>query len=263
MIRTTTLMTLAAIAAATLLPSPASAQWGTLKGKFVFVGDVPTPVAINVTKDQDTCGKCELRQESLVVNPDNAGIRDIVVFLYPTSKQRKKLKVHPDYEAEAKGIVKVSNSCCRFEPHIVPVRTTQTLHILNPDPVAHNSKVTTLKNPAINPNIPAGGMVSATFPREEVFPSEISCSIHPWMKGYLIIKEHPYVAVSDENGEFELKNLPAGEWRFRAWHESGYVEKVMMSGKAAKWSKGRFEEEIKDGETLDFGTIEVAAAELK
>lgn len=254
-------LTVLALAITFALQSMASAQWGNLKGKFVLDGDAPKAPALTVTKDIETCGKCKLIQESLVVNSANGGIKNVVIFLYPDSKQKRKLKVHSDYDATAKDTISISNKCCRFEPRILALRTTQTLDILNPDPVAHNSKVSPFKNPQINPNIPAGSKVTAKFPKEETYPTEVACSIHPWMKGYLIIKDHPYVGISDGNGAFEIKNLPEGKWRFRVWQErSGNIEQVNVGGKKTKWSKGRVELTIK-GDT-DLGDIKIAAAEF-
>ena len=53
------------------------------------------------------------------------------------------------------------------------------------------------------------------------------------MKARLLVRPDPYFAVSDKDGNFEIKNLPAGtELEFQVWQEkSGYVEKAKIDGK--------------------------------
>jgi hypothetical protein len=78
------------------------------------------------------------------------------------------------------------------------------------------------------------------------------------MKGYLVVPPTPYAAVSDKDGKFEIKNLPAGtQLEFQVWHEGkGYVQKALVNGKDAGWAKGRFKMTIKPGDN-DLGDIKV------
>ena len=56
----------------------------------------------------------------------------------------------------------------------------------------------------------------------------VNCNIHPWMQAHILIQDHPYMAVSGEDGTFEIKNLPAGKQNFLFWHESGYVRNAKV-----------------------------------
>ena len=97
-----------------------------------------------------------------------------------------------------------------------------------------------------------------TFGAAEKLPVMVSCSIHPWMKGWLVIRDTPYMAVTDEQGKFEIQNLPAGKWRFMFWQEAaGYVDDVKIGGKPQKWSRGIVEIDIQPGKN-DLGKIVVA-----
>ena len=217
-----------------------------------------------ITKDQEVCGKHNLVDESLVVNGDNQGIANVVVFL-ALERRQKAPKVHPSYESDATGQVEFDNHNCRFEPHVTLLRTTQSLLIGNKDPVGHNTKVDTLKNPAINPIVPAGGEMKQKFSKEERLPCRVSCNIHPWMTGWLLVKETPYIAVSDADGRIEIKNVPAGQWTFQVWHEFGggsYVTEVTLDGKNQKWKKGKWEIDVQAGDN-DFGTIAIPASFFK
>src|SRR5207244_2854681 len=94
------------------------------------------------------------------------------------------------------------------------------------------------------------------FPSPERLPALVDCNIHPWMKGYFLVRDNPYMAVTGSDGSVLIPNLPAGEWEFQAWHEEcGYL-------KSADWPRGRFKCTIDAGKTHDLGTIEVPASVL-
>lgn len=234
----------------------AAAEWGDLKVRFTYDGQAPAPSKIAITKDAAFCGKFDLVDESLVVNKENNGIKNVAVYLY-LGRRDKPPVVHPSYKETASKMIPLDNDHCRFEPHILMLRTSQTLSVLNSDTVGHNTNVTTLANAAQNVLIPAGGKVEMKFSQEERVPSKVACNIHPWMGGYIIVRDNPYGGVSDEDGNLVIKNIPAGKWTFQFWHEkSGYVDEGKQDGKNFKWRRGRHEVEIKPGEN-DLGELKL------
>ena len=122
------------------------------------------------------------------------------------------------------------------------VRTGQTFEVANSDPVGHNSLINFLKNPSVNPIIPGGGKVDFKLKKAEIIPVKVSCSIHPWMQGIVLVQDHPYMAVTDKDGKFEIKNLPAGKkLTLKVWQEkSGYIQDIVIDGKKAAWKKGKY-----------------------
>lgn len=226
-----------------------ASTWGDLTGKFVYDGPEPMPARLAITKDEQVCGKHNLIDESLIVDPSSKGLKNVVIFLAD-----KKAAVHPDFEATAEDKVKFDNDHCRFEPHILPLRTSQTLEIHNSDPLAHNSNLTPLGDRPFNNLISENNAANYNFSKQQNAPVMVTCSIHPWMKGYVFPRDNPYVAVTGEDGSFELKNLPAGKHDFQVWQEA-------VGGLAAKpeWKKGKFKLEINEGEN-DLGTIQVSSA---
>jgi plastocyanin len=224
--------------------------FGTLRGTFTYGGEVPTPVPILVTKDQAVCGQHNLVDESLTVNPANKGVADVVLFL-TVGRGQTLPQPHPSYADTASAEVVLNNLECRYEPHIAVLRTGQTLVVANADPVGHNTKIDTQKNPPVNPMIPANDRVTAQFSKEERMPIKASCSIHPWMSGYVVIKDTPYMAVTDKDGRFTIENLPAGEWQFQVWQEKlGPVSQATVNGQAVTWPKGILTAKIEaNGET--------------
>lgn len=251
------------IVALTAISSAVSgAEWGDLTMKFVYDAAPPAPKALVITKDPEFCGKHKLNDEQLVVNPTNNGIANVVVSLY-VARGSKPPKPHESYEETAKASVTLDNKDCRFEPRVLALRTTQTLLVGNSDPVGHNTNITCLRNQSQNVLVPSGGNLKVNFTTEETVPSPVACNIHPWMKAYVIIKDHPYVGISDKDGVVTIKNLPAGKLSFQMWQEaSGYVASGKLNGKPAKWERGRIEVTIKPGQN-DVGEIKVAPSLFK
>jgi hypothetical protein len=231
----------------------ASAQeWGDLEGTFHFKGTPPTPKKLDVNKDPEFCGKHPLVDEDLVVNKENLGIANVVVYLSDTAKP----KIHPDFAKDAAAEVKMDNQNCRFEPRIQALRVGQTLIVGNKDAVGHNTKADFFVNTPFNDLIPAGGSIKKSgFTKAEATPSQVSCSIHPWMKGYLLIREDPYFAVSDKDGKFSIKNLPVGEHTFTVWSNK-YISSATVDGKPATWARGKVKLTIKPGQN-SLGKVEI------
>jgi hypothetical protein len=233
-------------------------EWATLRGRIVYDGTPPVPKRVKVDKDVEVCGKYDLYDESLIVNPQNRGLRDVIVRL--SLRRGETIDSHPDYEKDAHGEVLLDNKCCRLEPHVTVMRTTQKLVIHNSDPKGDSIKIDPIKNNAINVTLPSGSKHIQEFPLAERVPARVSCAIHPWELGWLVITDHPYVAVSDENGNFEIRNIPVGKQSFMFWQEkSGYLAEVTVAGRTAHWRRGTTQLDLKQG-INDLGEIVVQPA---
>jgi hypothetical protein len=112
-----------------------------------------------------------------------------------------------------------------FVPHVLGLREGQDLVAKNSAPVAHNIHWTghPFKNPGGNVIVPAEKQHIIKDLKEQKLPVNIACDIHPWMKGYVGVFNHPYFAVTDADGKFEIKLAPAGKCRLMVWQEAiGY-----------------------------------------
>jgi plastocyanin len=225
-----------------------AADWGDLKGQFIYDGTPPKPAPLQVDKEP-ACKKHQPFDESLVVNEKNKGLANVVIFV---STKKNKLKINPDLEKEKKDTAILDNKDCRFSPHILAMEVSQTLEILNSDGFSHNSNVTVLGEEGINPLLGPGNKATYKFAKAQRLPVSVNCNIHGWMKGYVVVKDNPYMAVTDEDGNFEIKDLPVGELEFTAWQENaGYLNAK------PDWKKGVFKLKIKKGDN-DLKTIKVA-----
>lgn len=239
-----------------------AAEWGTVKGRFVFDGSLPERPKLVLNKDVEFCGKFEPRSEKLVVHPDDRGIVNVVIWL--DTKLGEKPAIHPSFEESVSAKIKLMNKGCRFDPHVCVLRTGQSLLIENPDQVDHNTAAGLDRNQPFNDLTPSGkSSERPRFSQSEKLPAQVQCSIHPWMTGWLVVKDHPYVAVTDDHGRFEMKNLPVGEHTFVVWHEfPGFVQEVTRNGKSESWKRGKVVVRVSPQAT-DLGDVRVSAEAFK
>ncbi|MEZ6046887.1 MAG: hypothetical protein R3C11_15170 [Planctomycetaceae bacterium] len=182
-------------AASPVLLSQAEEQtWGNLKGEFVYDGAYPEPEELVLNKDIEYCAPREPKSQKLLVNQESLGLSNVVIFLYQ-KKGDAPPPIHPDYTETAEQEVLLDNIDCKFAPHITLLRTSQTLKITNSDEVAHNTAAFLSRNEPFNAVTPVGKTVYKNLSSGERLPVQISCSIHPWMQGYLLVQEHPYMVL--------------------------------------------------------------------
>lgn len=230
--------------------TPVSAvEWGDLKGRFVYDGTAPKPAPMTITKDIECCGpyQAEIVDQRLLVG-ETGGLQNVFVYLKASDEAQP--EVHSDYVAAAAKPTKIDNLHCMFYPHGVGLWAgKQSLLVINSDPIGQAVKLDCTKNASINALMPVGGQVEAKFDVGETLPRMVSCGVHPWESAYLLIHSNPYFAVSDKEGNFVIKNIPAGEWTFQFWQEkAGYLVAK------PEWEKGRVTLTIKAGEN-DLGEV--------
>ena len=142
---------------------------------------------------------------------------------------------------------------CVFLSHVQPVMVGQQLLIKNSDPIGHNTNIAPPGDQGVNPLLSPGGEFEHKFSFQQNNPVAVTCNIHPWMKAYVFPRGNPYFAITDKEGKFEIKNVPAGEpVEFRLWHESA---DTLAPG---DWSRGRKMITVPENGVTDLGKIEVS-----
>lgn len=189
-----------------------AAGTATLAGTVTFDGVAPPPARI-VEADAAKCHPSAkpVFDDSLVVDA-GGGLRNVVVYLVDG----------PNVPSATATPVVLDQSSCQYSPHVLSVRAGQAMSIRSSDPIQHN--VHALR-PAANkafslPFTSAGQERAVTFAKPEADPPvEVRCDVHPWMRAYVAVFDHPFHAVTGEGGTFKMTGLPAGTYTVAAWHE--------------------------------------------
>ena len=199
--------------------------WGTVKGSIVWGGpEAPPRLALDLKENADKAACLKngmILEETWVVHPKTKGLR--YAFVWLAAPKGKDLPIHPDLKEPKEKKVVMDQPVCMFLPHAIAMREGQTLVAKNTSNISHNFKWS--GHPDVNPGnnvlLPPNTEKVIDDLKADRLPVSIECNIHPWMRGWVRVFNHPYYAVTDENGKFELKNAPAGEWQLMVWHGSG------------------------------------------
>jgi len=193
---------------------------GTIKGMVKFNGTAPEPEVLEVNKDKKVCAVTEKKSNELVVG-SNGGIRYAVVSLTNISKG----KAFPEGESV------LDQEGCEYLPYVTVVAQDHELVIKNSDGILHNIHTYSEKNKPVNRAQPKfKKKIKEKFSEPEMI--KVTCDVHGWMRGWVAVADHPYYAVTDESGAFELTDVPAGDYEIKVWQEKlgESTQKVSVPG---------------------------------
>ena len=198
-----------------LLPSLADAYepsavtgGGKVAGTVRFEGKAPEPAAIEIVKDPQYCGKVPLKAEDLLVSAAK-GLRNVIVYLQGVDKGKPL----------SAGSAMIDNSHCRYEPHVQALAVGTELSVRNSDPILHNTHIRLPKSDVFNYGLPVKDqVVKKKLTRTGLM--KVGCDAgHTWMSAYIAVFDHPYFAVTDEEGHFTMEDVPPGRYTVVLWHE--------------------------------------------
>src|SRR5581483_1778625 len=186
-------------------------QSGNISGTVKWSGPVPHLASFPITKDPEICDPDSHKREDLerLIVGTQGGVANTIVFLKNISSG-KAMDI-----PEARRFL--NQKRCRYEPHILLVPQNEVLQMKSSDPVLHTVHMdgaATFNLPfpfvdrPIQRNMPNTGLVN------------LKCNGgHVWMNAEMFVVPHPYYAVTDESGKFELTEVPPGTYEIEAWHE--------------------------------------------
>jgi hypothetical protein len=208
----------------------------TITGTVTFDGAPPERPILNGVEqhaDRSYCMQGDVTDPTWIVNPADKGVENVVVWVAPPTgtyfkKPDDKYKTWSDTPT-------VDQPFCAFIPHVLVLypqyyngkelaSTGQNLKVVNSAQIGHNIKMAGSgdKNPALGATLVSKtGSYLFDKVRVDNRPLSLNCDVHKWMTGYALTFDHPYAAVTDKDGKFTIKNVPAGaELTFWAWHEA-------------------------------------------
>jgi hypothetical protein len=224
------------------------AEWGTIKGRVVFEGDRPEVHVIDFRKAQAKDGKyfAEVRDEPIVspgvmqVDPETKGVRDVFVYLSTPTAIRESARAAALETTEFRADRGV------FAPHALAAMQGSVIVVSTKDPIDYafrgylpGSEGTIAFDPPqgdlpetrrfsghfnflIKSSYSVKMSPSAVKPlriHDKPIPWEMADDLHVWNRAYWLVLDHPYFAVTDAQGLFEIKDVPVGEQSVIAWHE--------------------------------------------
>jgi uncharacterized membrane protein/plastocyanin len=181
-----------------------------IAGVVTFEGNAPVGKKLNLPAACAKQFKGDVYSNEVIVN--NGKIQNVLV------------QVVSGHENLAKGSVPTEEVImdqrgCIYTPRVAAARVGQKVTFVNSDPLFHNVRSVTQVNQKFNVAMPNKDQrETKVFTKPELF-LQAKCSVHPWMGAYVAVMDHPFFAITNEKGEFSIKNLPEGKYTLEAWHE--------------------------------------------
>jgi plastocyanin len=205
--------------------TPVEARAGTITGVVGFTGTAP--VRTKLRRDSDPfCDKTAALAEDVIVT--DGKLRDVVVRI-----KNGTAGVHAVPEAP----VVLTQRACTYAPHVITAIAGQKLAVKNADRTYHNVHAWLGRKTLWNDSHPADGpdiIKDSVGAAGDVL--ELKCDVHPWMHAYVVVSDHPFVAVTGDDGTFTITGIPAGKYTVEAWHPTLGVKstKVTVAKKGKK-----------------------------
>jgi plastocyanin len=180
---------------------------GTISGVVKFNGIPPPLKKLQITKDEEVCGKTAKTDPSLIVS--QGGVTNAVVYIPDIAKGKP---MQPE-----KAIL--NQKGCEYHPHVLAFPAGSALDILNSDGILHNIHSYSQKNTPFNIAQPKfKKTITVKLDKPEII--NIKCDVHDWMNGWLFVAGNPYYSVTDSTGSFKLTDVPPGTYTVTVWHET-------------------------------------------
>jgi len=197
---------------------------GSIKGKIKAAEKIKDPMIqikispketpADAAKIRTTCGQ-DQQAHMYIISPANE-VKNVLVIVEDVKKGK----------AAPKKDVTIDNNKCYFQPLVSISYKGSNFTAKNSDPVMHNTNLGILlqdkRASVYNLALPNKDQV-ITKPLKRIGLHQVKCSTHEWMRAYIYVSEHPYVAITDASGSFEIKDLPPGKYKVKVWHE-GFKE---------------------------------------
>ena len=206
---------LVAMGCALGIPVAGAEDQGVIKGAVSWTASkTPRRKVFQIGADPQCVrmrGNDPLLSERIVVNA-NGTVKNVFVYVKSGLPAGREWPVPEE-------VMVVDQKGCRYEPHVFGILAGQTVRILNSDATLHNVNCNPKQNAGFNKAQPRQGLkYEHVFNNPEIM-IKLKCDSHTWMSAYCGVLDHPFFAVTDDQGAFEIKGLPAGEYIVATWHE--------------------------------------------
>jgi plastocyanin len=193
---------------------------GTVVGRVTLRGTPPKLQTIDMSKQPD-CLKLNTKKqmtEQVLTGPGNS-LENVVVYVSEGESDTATVPSTP---------VTFDQRNCHYTTHVLAFRVGQEVNISNSDPFSHNIHPLPTVNREWNKMQPPGTPpFSYSYANPEFIP--VKCNIHSWMRAYFVVLRTAHFAVTGEDGQFTLPDLPPGKYTLTAWHETYGTESQQIT----------------------------------
>ena len=189
---------------------------GDIHGKITFDGKAPKMKSLRMDADPVCVANNEVapRKEWLILDENN-GLKNVLVFVKESPSGGS---LEGDLNLVEKHAV-IDQKGCVYVPHVLGVMVGQKLDILNNDGTLHNIHALPKVNKEFNKAMPRSKkQMTVQFDKSEK-PFKVKCDVHPWMGAFIGVFDHPYFAVTGDDGSYVISGLEPGDYTIEAWHE--------------------------------------------
>tara|TARA_Y100000294_G_scaffold148710_1_gene145197 strand:- start:478 stop:1188 length:711 start_codon:yes stop_codon:yes gene_type:complete len=189
---------------------------GDIHGKITFDGKAPKMKSLRMDADPVCVANNEVapRKEWLILDENN-GLKNVLVFVKESPSGGS---LEGDLNLVEKHAV-IDQKGCVYVPHVLGVMVGQKLDILNSDGTLHNIHALPKVNKEFNKAMPRSKkQMTVQFDKSEA-PFKVKCDVHPWMGAFIGVFDHPYFAVTGDDGSYVISGLEPGDYVIEAWHE--------------------------------------------
>jgi hypothetical protein len=202
---------------------------GQIAGVVNFSGAVPKLPSIDMTADP-MCPQKSQPAETVAVK--DGKLANVFVYVKEGLPQGT-------FPTPPTPVV-LSQQACRYTPRVMGIMVKQPFKIVNDDQANHNIHDMPSHNPQWNEEQqPTDKPITKSFPNPEMM-LPLQCNQHPWMRAYVNVMTHPYFAVTGDDGKFEIKDLPPGEYTLAAVHEKFGEKTVKVTVAGKESAKAQF-----------------------
>ena len=187
-------------------PNSGDTDTGRISGVVVYQGEIPKQ------RVADDGGE---RRMLLEVDRKTRGLRYVVAFLGPAQSATVRTDSAKRVANERLPPVVIDQRDHTFVPHLIAVGDQQTVKFTNSDMLNHNVRSATL-NSKNEFNIYTGSGVEyehRVHADPKGRPILLTCDIHPWMRAWVYVFDHPYFGVTDKLGKFKIESVVPGKYR--------------------------------------------------
>ena len=212
---------------------------GMLRGRVTLTGPVPKPRSFHLihapniefcSRISDGKGHRILRDFTV---SENSGLKDTVIAIQGIKKGKPIPTKMQSFNIDR----------CHSDQYVIGVRNGENILLQNKDPIRHEiatyeiNSASYVKQKSHKAIIRESSQIRSAFVSHETDEFLIQCNLHPFLQTRGFMVDNPYYAISDEEGNFTLEDVPPGTYDVLAWHPSSRRKKEPLPLRRAKFHK--------------------------